>query len=70
MPGSYTEGRRVLIRNDKTGEEYAVTPSAYSGYNIGDDVTGRRTYEEAGFSIVSWEDGEPYEPPKRPKADG
>lgn len=49
--------RRVHIEHPKTGVRYAVTPAVF-----------RRKYEPEGFKITQWEDGQPYEEPKRAAA--
>jgi hypothetical protein len=51
-------GRRVVIENRKTGEQYAVLPAAF-----------REHYEDKGFRILHWEGGEAYEeqPAKAPR---
>ncbi len=66
----------VIIRNDKTGEEYGIDTSDFRrGKHYQDPKTGDvMTYAEAGFHVVSLPNGEPYtgplnDPPKAEKAD-
>lgn len=49
--------KRVITRDPKTGEEYGVTVAAHD-----------KLYAPRGFKIVSYETGDPYEPPEKPKA--
>jgi hypothetical protein len=61
----------VIIRNSKTGEEYAVQLADFRrGKHYQDPKSGdMRTYEEAGFKIVSYGDGSEYTPLSEHKAD-
>ena len=52
---------RMVIIEHRDGRRYAVTPGDYRRQNIAPEGEERRTYEESGFRIVSWETGEPYE---------
>lgn len=52
--------RMVRIAH-RDGREFAVTPADYRSKKT--DAEGQ-TYEQQGFKIVRWEDGEPYEEPK------
>jgi hypothetical protein len=66
----------VVIRNDKTGEEYEIDSVNFRrGKHYLDQKSGEMvSFEEAGFRIVSLPNGEPYDgplndPPKAEKAD-
>lgn len=48
--------RFITIRHPETGEGYAVRPADF-----------HRLYEPRGFEAGDYEDGAPYEPPKRRK---
>lgn len=49
--------KRVITRDSKTGEEYGVTEAIHE-----------KEYAPRGFKIVSYEDGQEYVPPEKPKA--
>lgn len=53
---------RMVVIEHKDGRRFAVTPHDFTSQKINDDG---QTYEDAGFKIQGWEDGEPYEAPKR-----
>lgn len=62
--------RRVIIRHPKSGREYAILPADFRRRKaFAEDDGSVKTYEEAGFRIVSYEDGAPYQPPAERKAD-
>jgi hypothetical protein len=44
------------------GREYAVTPADFRSAKVGPNG---ETYEALGFKATHYEDGEPYETPKR-----
>ena len=50
--------RRVVI--ERRGRQVAVTLDDYRKKAIDD---AGHTYQQLGWRIVSWEDGEPYRPP-------
>lgn len=57
--------RRVFIFHPKDGRRYSVTPKVFTSVKTVVDKDGSEiTYEEAGFKIETWEDGEPYEAPR------
>jgi hypothetical protein len=61
------EPKRVVIRHPKTGREYAILPADFrrrKAFAEGDGTV--KTYEEAGFRIISYEDGQPYHAPEPP----
>lgn len=49
----------VRIEHPETGKRYAVSESAYTGTKLPN--YGNQSYEEAGFKVMSYEDGSPYE---------
>lgn len=55
--GARVATKRVITRDPKTGEEYGVTVA-----------THEKLYAPRGFKIVSFEDGQAWEPPEKPKA--
>jgi hypothetical protein len=67
-----TTPRRVIIRHPKTEREYAILPADFRRRRAFAEPDGSVvTYEQAGFRIVSYEDGSPYQPPaERGKAEG
>lgn len=62
--------RRVLIRNKADGSEYSVTEDAFYTYQPHTEETdpaqAGKTFEQLGYRIISWEDGQPH---KRDAAD-
>lgn len=57
--------KRVLIRHPRTGHEYAVLPADFRRRKLARDNDGKPiTYADAGYRIVSYVDGSPYQPPK------
>ncbi len=48
--------KRVLIEHPKDGRRYAVTAATF-----------KRVYEEQGFKVDRYEDGQPYSTPKASK---
>jgi len=57
---------QVLIRREKDGREYEIASGDFKrGKHFMDDDGEMRTFEAAGFRIVSLADGSPYEPPER-----
>jgi len=60
----------VIIRHPKTGQEYGIQLADFRRRKaFAEDDGTVKTYEEAGFRIVSYADGSPYEPPAERKAD-
>lgn len=56
---------RVLIRHPKTQAEYIVELADFRRRKLFAEPDGEiKTYEDAGFKIVSYADGTAYEPPK------
>lgn len=56
----------TLVRIEKDGKQYAVTERAYKSNKMG--ALGGQTYQEAGYEIVSYEDGTPYGGDEKPTA--
>jgi hypothetical protein len=55
----------VIIRHPKTGKEYGIRLADFRRRKtFAEDDGTVQTYEEAGFRIVSYADGSPYEQPK------
>lgn len=55
---------QVIIRHPKTDREYEIALADFRRRKaFADDDGTVKTYEEAGFRIVSTASGEPYEPP-------
>lgn len=55
----------VIIRHPKTGREYGIQSADFKRRKAFAEPDGSlKTYEEAGFRIVSLADGQPYEQPK------
>jgi len=50
---------RMIVIEHKDGRRVAVTPHAYTHAKVGPEG---ETYEALGFRVVSYEEGEPYEP--------
>lgn len=56
---------KVLIRHPKTGTEYQIQAADFRRRKLFAEPDGSiKTYEEAGFRIISYADGSPYQPPK------
>jgi hypothetical protein len=53
---------RMIVIEHKDGRVYAVTPADFHHAKVGPNG---ETYEEMGFRAVRYEDGEPYEAPKK-----
>ena len=61
---------KVLIRHPKTGHEYQIEAASFRRRKAFAEPDGSlKTYADAGFRIVSYADGSPYQPPA-PKAEG
>lgn len=56
---------KMVIIEHQDGRRYAIQSADYRRKR-----GMERTYEEQGFAVAGYEDGEPYEPPKRGKAAG
>lgn len=55
---------KVLIRHPKTGAEYQIESGDFRRRKLFAEPDGNvKTYEEAGFRIVSYADGSPYQQP-------
>ena len=61
--------RRVRIEH-KDGRSYQVTPADFRRKNVAPEGQPKATYEEMGFRIVRWADGEDYESPKKKDGGG
>lgn len=61
---------KVLIRHPRTGAEYQIEAGDFRRRKLHQDADGSmQTYEAAGFRVVSYADGSPYQQPA-PKAEG
>lgn len=59
-----TQAQRLLRIEHKDGRRYAVTESAYLHTKLAG--LGNQTYQDAGFEVVSYEDGTAYETGNEP----
>lgn len=53
---------RMIVIEHKDGRRFAVTPADFRAAKVGPEG---ETYEDMGFTALHYEDGEPYEPPKK-----
>lgn len=57
--------RRVVIRHPRTGQEFAILPRDFRTRRLAVDKDGQpQSYADAGYQILRYEDGQPYQPPK------
>jgi len=56
----------TLVRIEKDGRQYAVTERAYKSNKMA--ALGGQTYQDAGYKVVSYEDGTPYGGEETPTA--
>ncbi len=60
----------VIIRHPRTGHEVGIESGDFKRRKLIKDKDGEdSTYEAAGYRIVSYADGSPYEQPAPQKAD-
>lgn len=61
---------KILIRHPRTEAEYQIESGDFRRRKLHMAADGTlQTYEEAGFRVVSYADGSPYQAPA-PKAEG
>jgi hypothetical protein len=59
---------RVIIRHPRTEHEVGIESGDFRRRKLAQDKDGNPiSYEEAGYRIVSYADGQPYQQPAAPK---